>query len=164
MSESCAGCLHPLMDHDRGGCELCDCSRPHGRISEGQPAPTFEAYRATISDHAVDRHKTGVVTHEFRNLGMFIFLEDGKTEKRTFDTQWWTIHPEPADPSSTHEHRCPLGHPHPIVKCRCVDCGELFQESAGRDFAQCSTCQGGPVCYCTDTGFPTSPPEGRESS
>lgn len=29
--------------------------------------------------------------------------------------------------------------------------------SAGREFAQCSTCHGGPVCYCTDTGFPTSP-------
>lgn len=39
-----------------------------------------------------------------------------------------------------------------------------FHKPAGREFAQCSTCQGGPVCYCTDTGFPTSPPEGRESS
>lgn len=55
---------------------------------------TFEPYRATISDHAVNRHKTGVVTYEFRNLGKFTFLEDGKAEKRTFDTQWWTIHPE----------------------------------------------------------------------
>lgn len=37
-------------------------------------------------------------------------------------------------------------------------------QPAGRDFAQCSTCQGGQVCYCTDTGFPTSPQsEGRES-
>ena len=33
----------------------------------------------------------------------------------------------------------------------------LAQQSAGREFAQCSTCQGGPVCYCTDTGFPTTP-------
>jgi hypothetical protein len=68
-------------------------------VTRVRPAPPFEAYRATISDHAVDRHKTGVVTHEFRNLGMFIFLEDGKTEKRTFDTQWWTIHREPAESS-----------------------------------------------------------------
>lgn len=31
MSESCAGCLHPLIDHDRAGCELCECARPRGR-------------------------------------------------------------------------------------------------------------------------------------
>jgi|GEM_PF-3809543 len=31
MSESCAGCLHPVMDHLRFGCELCECTRPHGR-------------------------------------------------------------------------------------------------------------------------------------
>lgn len=30
-------------------------------------------------------------------------------------------------------------------------------QPAGRNFAQCSTCQGGPVCYCTDDGFPTTP-------
>lgn len=26
-----------------------------------------------------------------------------------------------------HEHVCALGHPHPIVKCRCLDCGDWFE-------------------------------------
>lgn len=28
----------------------------------------------------------------------------------------------------SHAHRCPLGHPHPIVRCRCVDCAEWFDQ------------------------------------
>ncbi len=27
-----------------------------------------------------------------------------------------------------HVHRCNLGHPHPIVRCRCLDCGEWFDQ------------------------------------
>lgn len=38
-----------------------------------------------------------------------------------------------------------------------------WAEPEGREFAQCSTCQGGPICYCTDTGFPTTPHPGDPS-
>lgn len=31
MSETCAECIHPRIDHERAGCELCDCDRPYGR-------------------------------------------------------------------------------------------------------------------------------------
>lgn len=29
--------------------------------------------------------------------------------------------------TAPHEHVCTLGHPHPIVKCRCLSCGDWFE-------------------------------------
>ena len=78
------------------------------------------------------------------------------------DALWWAAHFAGAHPEVPNGvSRDLVMTPEPTNPAHADGRGICsWAEPEGREFAQCSTCQGGPVCYCTDTGFPTTPQPG----
>lgn len=86
MSETCAECIHPRIDHEHYGCELCDCDRPYGHRPNAHE-------RGPLMDQRTGFFPNGQCRHYWLVDGWAkiwcVRTEDGHTEHETEAGMRW---------------------------------------------------------------------------